>query len=363
MPYTCKLSGSKWELQKSDGSRTFGTHSTKKECMKQMKAIYANEVQNEADIRIQDPFMMPWDIDEKIQNAVDEIKVSISTAGGSFYDAIMIHNKLRASGKRIICYVPDFAISAGAVVLLAADEAYIAENATVMIHPPHLSSYEMKDADDLESSAKQLRAMEDALVNTLVSKTKKSPEECRALMEKETWLTPQEALELGIVDEIIPVLRNVKVSNSFLPERIINYVKEKQDMALSDVCKRFGLDEDEDKLVAYIQSLQPKPKSNIPDTVINMVIRARESELNTLVGDGKVTTAVVNKLKVQFATEERILKDIENNNNEFETVVNALKENESVISFQNKAGTQQLPSPGSNGENLLLKNMEARSKK
>src|SRR5690606_27068027 len=55
----------------------------------------------------------------------------------------------------------------------------------------------------------------------------KSFEELLELMDKETWLTPQQALELGLIDEIM-FEENIKLTANvgiMLPENVVNKVR------------------------------------------------------------------------------------------------------------------------------------------
>lgn len=372
MPYVCRKRDGKWLLTKSNSEHALGTHNSEASCKSQMRAIYASEMKKPENIRFDTYISMPYDLENKIENSGDEINLIINSEGGSFFDAIMIHNRLRNAGKPINVYVEAFAFSAAAIVMLAGDKIYMAENGLIFFHPPKISSYEMKGANDLEKIVETLRKSEEVLVQTLVSKTKKDEVECRKIMENDTWLTPMEALELGIVDEVVPILReNLEVKNYF-PERIVNFVQEKRKMPMKEICERFGVDATaenaEEALVAYIQKLQPKKPTNLSESIVNMLKKARETELNILVTEGKVIPAVANELKLKYVTDERIIADVNNDSSgEFENIVNALSKNDPVLNFKSKSGTQRLGSDGkeikeSDEEaNLLLKDMEGRS--
>lgn len=376
MPYTCRLMGGKYVLTKKNSTKAIGTHDSEKSCKQQMRAIYANESSNPKNLVFNDFISMPFDMEDKIVNSGDEINVYINSRGGDFIDAIKIHNQLRSSGKRVICYIDPFAYSAGAVLALAGDEVYMVENGLLYFHTPKIITQGMKDATQLEKMSEALRANEEVLVNTLMSKTKKSHDECIAIMN-DTWMTPTEAMNMGIVDEIIPINRDVKMENISnlginFPERILNFVREKSDMGLKEICKKFSLPEDdtgETKLVEMIENLQKnqlKPKLTVTPSIINMVRSARETELNSLVADGKIIPAVATDLKKKYITDEQIVNFVETESPEFDNIVNSLKMNESVISFKGRTGVQKLPGSiesGSDEENTLVNDMKNRSKK
>lgn len=377
MPYTCVKRGNKWVLSKKDGSKDFGEHDSEADCKSQMRALYAEETRKPENIRFDGFVSLPWDFDQKIANAKDVINVVLNSEGGSFVDAIIIHNKLRNAGKPIHVYVESFAFSAAADIMLAGDKIFIAENGLIYFHQPMIEMYGVKGADDLESMATSLRKLEEVLVNTVKTRTKLSEEECRKMICNETWFTPQEALAAGLVDEIVPILRettdvqnHVKLENKF-PERILNFLKERPiDMSSKTLCDKYGLTatpENADQVLSdYINGLQPPKPANIGSGILNMIKRARESELNTLVTSGKVIPAVVNELKIQFLDDKRIAHDAQTENQDFEKVINALAKNDTVINFKGKSGVQTLPKDSGvkddNNENdVLVKNMKSRT--
>ena len=369
MPYSCTLVGRKWNLHKKDSSDAIGSHNSKRECTQQMRAIYANELNDPKNIVFDGIINSTFGFDYQLANAGEIINVVINSRGGDFFDAIAMHQKLRNSGKQIIVHINPVAISAGAVLALAGDKIYMPENGAMMFHSPMVAPEGMKDADQLEKMTAGLRVAEDMLVNTLMSKTKKTKEECQVIMKDGTWLTAEEAKNIGIVDEIVPIYRDVQIQNYF-PERIVNFLKEKQDMPLKELLEQVGV-KDEVELVALVAELRknqiPKPVTYSP-SFINMFKQAREVQLNLLIDQGKAIPVVINELKLKFCVDERITLDASTGNQEFESIVNTLSKNEEIISFKGKTGLQkgQLKDDNKGGDeddNLLARLMEKEKKK
>jgi ATP-dependent protease ClpP protease subunit len=368
MPYSCTLDGRKWKLQKADGSKTFGTHDSKKSCMKQLKAIYANEINNEAHVRFVGR-LYNTDIDPKLITNEDTIKMVIEGEGGSVLGAIKIHNSLRQSGKRIVGYIPTIALSAHAILALACDELYIAENGAMMFHPPkaELKENSSLSAEELKNLADSLDVAETMLVNTLMSRTKKTEEECRAIMGKDTWYSAQQALESGIVDGIIPILRDIEVMD-YMPVEIVNQVRKVQSMAVKELCDKFGIvatDENaEEKLVDFIAGLQKKlepPKQmEISNSLLSVVRSARDTELRMLVSEGKCAPVQAEELKKNFLSDERVKADIQNDSQEFSNIVAFARKGEKQIQIGGSSGSQN-PPPGTGGSsNALVRDAEKR---
>lgn len=86
-----------------------------------------------------------------------------------------------------------------------------------MIHAPSSGSY--GNAKDHESNAKLLRLMEDNFEHKLMLRTGRSKEEVRTWLDSDTWLSAQEAFDLGLVSEIIPASIDT-VYPSFVPEEV-----------------------------------------------------------------------------------------------------------------------------------------------
>lgn len=352
MPYSCKQDGRKWYLRKIGSEDVIGSHDTKRDCIQQMRAIYAEELSSPKNVIINDYNVAPYDLDQKIKDSGDEIHVVINGQGGDFFEAISTHQKLRNSGKKVIAHINPLAFSAHAVVALAADIIFMPENGLMMFHLPKVIPQGAKSADDLEKLTSGLRASEEVLVNILVSKTKKSKEDCESIIRNDTWMTAEEAKNAGIVDEIVPIFRDIQIGN-FFPERIVNFLKEKTDMPLKDLLDQFNV-KDEAELVSMISVLQKNqiPKPVDPgEGVINMVKQARETMLQSLLDSGKVIPPVLNELKLEFTTPERIKLDMTTNNTkEFDRIINSYSKNEPVISFKGKTGAQNPPGGDGGGD-------------
>lgn len=376
MPYTCKLNGTKWELTKDADGKIIGTHSTKKSCIRQMRALYAHEISNEANLVLRDR-LYPYDGDlcsHCISQADETINVVLDGIGGDTFTALSIHNQLRESGKRIRVYINYRAMSAHAIVALAGDEIYIAENGVMLFHAPmkEFQQDQLMNADEMQESIKKLRVVEEILSTTIRARTGKSEDEVKELVKKETWLTAEQALSLGLVDEVIPIMREAMIE-SYFPESIVNYVKGKQQMPLKDVCNRFGLsdvndDNAEDKLVEFISSLQknaPKPKIEPSESLVSIVCQSRDTILNALQAEGRVTSAVITDLKAKFTTKDRVKHDFQEGieNTVFDNIVDSLKKNDVVVSFGNKSGKQALDKgQEDSSKGLLKRKMEERKK-
>lgn len=370
MPYACSLVGNSWHLTKADGTgEILGTHKLKRECTQQMRAIYANELSRPENIIFNgmiDNLAVP-DFDYRVATAKDEVHVVIDSEGGDFLDAIGMHQKLRNSGKRVITHVNPKAFSAAAVLALAGDRVIMPENGLLKFHGVSIEPRGAKNADELQKMADGLKAANEILVNTIMSKCKKDKVYCEELVNKEAWLTADEAKHIGLIDEIMPIFRDVQIQNYF-PERIVNFVQEKEKMPLKELLDQFGVS-DETALVALVTELRANQKPKpivVGESLINMLKKARETEVNALVAGGKVNGVVAADLKTKFITDERIRNDASTGNEEFENIVTSHSKNERIINFDPKTGAQvpgtgKLEKPDPTAEdNVLVDNMKSR---
>ena len=385
--YKCVKVNGKWELQKKDGSKVIGTHSSYNSCISQMKALYSDEdIKNLLVMNLNgivDGYVKE-NINYQISNQSKErIKLNITSRGGSYLEALDIFNSLRNSKRKIVCHVPSYAMSAGAVIALAGDYITMNENALLMFHPPELYSSESKNADEMTKAAEQLKKCEDTLVSIIVARCGMKEEEARNFLKEEKYLTAKEALEKKIIDEVIPLHTRVllKEIENLIPDEVLNYVSnlnsEIDSMAILDICNSLSLEvtneNAEEKLLLHVKSLSDeitnlkakinKPKIELPETVVNLVKRSREGEINTLVSEGYITPAVADGLKKQYCTiRNEFITDKGDIVDGFDEVMNSLKKNEKIVSFaQKSANIQRQNQNGSTS--VLVEDMESRNKK
>jgi ATP-dependent Clp protease protease subunit len=168
--------------------------------------IVRNEQADEAEILVYDEIGF-WGIQaadfKRALAQVDAktLHVRINSPGGSVFDGIAIYNALREHSAHVITHVDSLAASIASVIALAGDEVKIANNAYLMIHDPWTIT--IGNADDLRKDAGLLDKFSQTILDVYTAKSSEKPEALKKLMHDETWLTADEALELGLVDEVV----------------------------------------------------------------------------------------------------------------------------------------------------------------
>jgi ATP-dependent protease ClpP protease subunit len=128
------------------------------------------------------------------------IHLRVNSPGGSVFDGTAIYNAIKAHKAKVIAHVDGLAASIASIIVMAADEIRMGENAFMMIHEPW--SLVVGGADDMRKEADLLDKVAGTIINTYVSRSGKTEDEIKGMMSEETWLTAQEALDGGFCDFI-----------------------------------------------------------------------------------------------------------------------------------------------------------------
>ena len=129
----------------------------------------------------------------------EKLTVLINSGGGSVFAGDEIYSMLHDRDD-VEIKIQSLAGSAASVIAMA-NHSEISPVAMLMIHNVSMSGAS-GDYHDMKKNAEILQRMNEALAASYVAKTGKDQDEILKLMDKETWLTANQALELGFVDAI-----------------------------------------------------------------------------------------------------------------------------------------------------------------
>jgi ATP-dependent protease ClpP protease subunit len=156
-------------------------------------------------------------------NAVDTLEVEIHSGGGSVFEGYRIFNemkKLRERGVYVTARINTLAASMGSVIAMAADKVEIASNGKIMIH--EASGGAQGDSETLLRYAELLENISDEIAGIYAEKTKRDKDDIRRLMKKETWMTADQAIELGFADEIFDTnAKAMSILDKFRPDAVL----------------------------------------------------------------------------------------------------------------------------------------------
>lgn len=156
----------------------------------------------------------------------EDLEVEINSGGGSVFAGSEIYTALKSYGGKVITKVVGLAASAASVITMAGDNILISPTGQIMIH--NASGGFGGDYRDMEKGAEILKNVNATISNAYRLKTGLSNEELLEMMNKETWLTPQQALEKKFVDEIMftnDIKLVASINNGMLPLEVINKMK------------------------------------------------------------------------------------------------------------------------------------------
>ena len=123
-------------------------------------------------------------------------------SGGSVFEGVAIHNIFKRCGKPVNVYIDAFAYSVASVIAMAGDRVHMPSNATMMIHNAMMGCF--GNSAELRKAADDLDVINEASCNSYLAKSGKiDKEQLKEMLDAETFLSADKALEYGLIDEII----------------------------------------------------------------------------------------------------------------------------------------------------------------
>lgn len=133
-----------------------------------------------------------------------DIKLYINSPGGSVYDGLAIIDTMNYIGPDVQTIGIGLQASMGAMLLScgAKGKRFLLPNARVMIHQPSYGAGQAKVTDQ-EIELREGLFLKKRLVEILAKQTGKSAAQVEKDMDRDNWMSAEEAKAYGIVDEII----------------------------------------------------------------------------------------------------------------------------------------------------------------
>jgi len=293
-----------------------------------------------------------------------EINLVISSGGGSVTEGMGIADLIANYPNETTATGIGLVASIATVVLLSADKVKMTENAFMMIHRPW--SYTMGNADELEATAELLDKMEAKLLDIYSAavykrkgKQKDLDNKITEMMAAETWMTAQEALEFGFIDEIVKVgeknIDLLPLQNSLskflnVPAALLTNNKNDDDMGnsiLEKIKNLLNSVDDKFENVMEEEVMIEEPKNDDVEMAITML-----RDLGYFVMSPDEMEAIHTKQKEEMESMYKKTDEQKNSINEIESVLETLGNELVALRAQVKKGVG-LPSGGSAHEKVV----------
>ena len=137
------------------------------------------------------------------ENPKKDISMYINSPGGVVTSGLSIYDTMEYIRPDVSTVCIGQAASIGSLLLTAGakNKRYCLPNARIMTHQP--SGGFQGQATDIEIHAKEIINLRSRLNNIYVKHSGKKIAEIETLMDRDTFLSPQDALKLGLIDEVV----------------------------------------------------------------------------------------------------------------------------------------------------------------
>ncbi|MCI7723398.1 MAG: Clp protease ClpP [Mediterraneibacter faecis] len=159
-----------------------------------------------------------------------DITVWINSPGGDCVAAAQIYNMLMNYKGNVTIKIDGIAASAASVIAMAGTKVIMSPVSMMMIHNPATAAF--GDSADMQKAIAMLDEVKESIINAYEIKTGLSRTKLSHLMDAETWMDANSAIEMGFADEIMQ--RNVsdnievpKVSMVFSQAAVTNSLMDK----------------------------------------------------------------------------------------------------------------------------------------
>jgi ATP-dependent Clp protease protease subunit len=182
-----------------------------------------------------DDEVSPKEFRDELFSGDGDVTVWINSPGGDVTAGAQIYNMLREYSGRVTVKIDGLAASAASVIAMAGDEILMSPVSMMMIHNP--STLAVGDSEEMLRAKSRLDEVKESIINAYQRKTGKPRGWISGLMDDETWMSADKAVELGFADGVTDaqgdgvaarvgvIFNRAVVANSILNEFCLNRAK------------------------------------------------------------------------------------------------------------------------------------------
>ena len=158
---------------------------------------------------------------DELMSGSGNITVWINSPGGDCVAAAQIYNMLMDYKGDVTVKIDGIAASAASVIAMAGTKVLVSPVSMLMIHNPMTAAF--GNSDEMQRAIEMLGSVKDSIINAYEIKTGLSRAKLSHLMDAETWMDANKAVELGFADEIMQ--RSTETENIAAPTVSMLYSK------------------------------------------------------------------------------------------------------------------------------------------
>jgi len=138
---------------------------------------------------------------DELLASTGDITVWINSPGGDVFAAAQIYNMLMEYTGKVTVKIDGLAASAASVIAMAGGDVYMSPVSMLMIHNP--STIAIGDSEEMLRAKALLDEVKESIINAYELKTGLSRTKLSHLMDAESWMNANKAIELGFADKIM----------------------------------------------------------------------------------------------------------------------------------------------------------------
>ena len=168
---------------------------------------------------------------DELNSGSGDITVWINSPGGDCVAAAQIYNMLMDYKGNVTVKIDGIAASAASVIAMAGTKVLVSPVSMIMIHNPATVAF--GDSSEMQKAISMLDEVKESIINAYEIKTGLSRAKLSHLMDAETWMDANSAVEMGFADEIMKRSADTEnfeapqVSNVYSRAAVTNHLMDK----------------------------------------------------------------------------------------------------------------------------------------
>ena len=192
---------------------------------------------------------------DELNSGDGDVTVWINSPGGDCIAAAQIYNMLQAYPGKVTVKIDGIAASAASVISCAGDVVYMSPVSMMMIHNPATIAF--GDHAEMQKVIDMLAEVKESIINAYVLKTGQSRAKLSHLMDAETWMDANKAVELGFADGILS--RNAAEDDEHPPVSMMFSRQAVNNTLINKVTAKYG--EAKRKVAQQAEIPAPEPET------------------------------------------------------------------------------------------------------